>query len=319
MRKFIVIGTSAGGVEALRDLIGGLPSDFDAAVFVTLHMPPASPSVLADILNRAGPLKVVAASDGARITAKQVYCAVPDRHLVIENDIVRVWPGPRENRHRPSIDVLFRTAARSYGKSVIGVLLTGGLDDGVAGLQVVKSCGGLVVVQDPSDAVFPDLPRQAVERVQTDSVLPLRDIAPLLLKLTASAQPIKNIDTGILKLKDEPEAQPEHEKGSPSIFTCPECSGTLWQLDQQGALRFRCRVGHAYSQENMLAAQNEATESAMWAALRALEEQVAMDELMAFKARSRGHEELARSHEASGQDRARHAEMLRTILLSRAV
>ncbi|MHB8597769.1 MAG: chemotaxis protein CheB [Ktedonobacteraceae bacterium] len=180
----IVIGASAGGVEALITLTATLPPNLQAAVFIVLHIPAQSPSMLPDILNRAGSLKVVSATDNAKIEYGHIYVAPPDFHLLVESEHIRVVSGPRENRHRPAIDPLFRSAASAYGSRVMGVILTGSLDDGTAGLQAIKRCGGLAIVQDPQDALFPSMPLSALANVQVDYTLPLAQIGPLLGNLS---------------------------------------------------------------------------------------------------------------------------------------
>jgi two-component system chemotaxis response regulator CheB len=179
----IVIGASAGGVEALIKLVGSLPADLPAAIFLVLHIPAQSPSLLPDILNRAGPLHAVHPVDGQAIEYRHIYAAPPDYHLMVEKGIVRIVRGPKENRHRPAIDPLFRSAARTYGTRVVGVILTGSMDDGAAGLLAIKRRGGKAIVQDPQDALFASMPQSAIAHVEVDHVVPLFDMAPLLTKL----------------------------------------------------------------------------------------------------------------------------------------
>lgn len=180
----IVIGASAGGVEALVILTGSLPRELAATVFIVLHVPAQSPSMLPEILNYAGRLKAVSATDNADIEYGHIYIAPPDFHLLVEREHMRVVHGPRENRHRPAIDPLFRSAAQAYGPRVIGVILTGSLNDGTGGLQAIKRCGGLAVVQAPQDARFPSMPTSAMEHVKVDYTLPLAQIGPLLERLS---------------------------------------------------------------------------------------------------------------------------------------
>jgi two-component system chemotaxis response regulator CheB len=179
----IVIGASAGGVEALVTLAGSLPADLPAAIFLVLHIPAQSPSLLPDILNRAGPLRASHPADGEAIQYKHIYVAPPNQHLLVEEGIVRLIRGPKENRHRPAIDPLFRSAARTYGTRVVGVILTGSLDDGTVGLLAIKRRGGVVVVQDPHDALFSSMSLSAITHVEVDHVLPLSAIGPMLAQL----------------------------------------------------------------------------------------------------------------------------------------
>jgi two-component system chemotaxis response regulator CheB len=186
-KRIVVIGTSAGGIEALRTLVAALPADFPAAIGIVLHMAPQSPDLLHEILDRAGPLPVHQPRNNERILAGHVYVAPPDCHLLIEPGVLRVTKGPKENRFRPAVDPLFRSAAQIFGPAAIGVVLTGNLDDGTAGLWTIKQLGGVAIVQDPDDALFPSMPRSAQQHTRVDYSVPLVDIAPLLVRLTATA------------------------------------------------------------------------------------------------------------------------------------
>jgi len=217
--------------------------------------------------------------------------------MVLEDGRVRVTRGPKENRHRPAIDPLFRSAARWYGPRVIGVVLTGSLDDGTAGLLAVKQRGGIAIVQDPADAVAASMPRSALEIVNVDYVEPLDRIAPLLQKLVA-VEVTENGTGKSLRLKKETEfaelemdaIEDENRTGTPSQFACPECGGVLWEMEGETLLRFRCRVGHAYTAGSLGVEQSEAVESALWAAMRALEEGASLAQRMAKKAAANGHQ-----------------------------
>src|SRR5687767_8151066 len=182
--RIVVIGTSAGGIDALRTIAAALPADFPAPIAVVMHSAPDSPGVLHEIIDRAGPLSALRARNGQRLEAGRIYVAPPDRHLLIEPGRVRVTRGPKENRFRPAIDPLFRSAAQVYGPAAIGVILTGNLDDGTAGLWAMKKLGGTAVVQDPSDALFPSMPTSALTHVPVDHCVPLSEMVPLLARLT---------------------------------------------------------------------------------------------------------------------------------------
>jgi two-component system chemotaxis response regulator CheB len=280
-RDIIVIGASAGGIEALRHLVGELPSDFRASVFIVQHLSPQSPDILADIIARASTLPTVSPNDWDQIQGGHVYVARPDRHLLLEpSGHTRVTRGPKENRFRPAVDPLFRSAARSFGPRVVGVVLTGGLDDGTAGLLAIKQRGGVAVVQDPTDALVASMPLSALRHVKVDYCMPLVEIAPLLVRLASEpageegACPVsddldievkiaregKALDVGVMRL------------GEPSAFTCPECHGALLQLKQGGMMRFRCHTGHAYSAGSLLAELTESVEDTLWTAVRSIQE-----------------------------------------------
>src|ERR1041384_7292509 len=182
-RDIIVIGASAGGVQALSKLVAAFPPDLPAAVFIVLHIPSHAPSFLPDILARDARIPVAHATDREEIREGKVYVAPPDQHLLIEDRHVKLVHGPKENLHRPSIDALFRSAARWAGPRVIGVVLTGARDDGTVGMRAIKQCGGIAVIQDPEDALYPGMPRSALENAQIDFVLPIAEIPPLLVRL----------------------------------------------------------------------------------------------------------------------------------------
>jgi two-component system chemotaxis response regulator CheB len=279
-KDIIVIGASVGGIEALRTIAGGLPKDFPASVFVVLHLAPESPGVLADILDRAGPLPSANALDKERIQHGRIYIAPPDQHLIIEPNRVRVTRGPKENRFRPAVDPLFRSAAQVYGPRVIGVILTGFLDDGTAGLRAVKQLGGTCVVQDPHDALAPSMPASAMRQVKVDYCLSIEKIAPLLVRLTnmpvaeegANEVP-EEMDIEVRIAKEDTALEAGVLKlGEPSNYACPECHGVLLQLKDKGYPRFRCHTGHAYSVDSLLSEITENVEDSLWNAIRAIEE-----------------------------------------------
>ena len=283
-RRIVVIGASAGGIEALRELVRGLPAEFPAPIAVVLHTSPQAPGVLHDILDRSGPLAGTDPGNGDRLRAGHIYVAPPDHHLLIEPGRIRLSRGPKENRFRPAIDPLFRTAAQVYGPAAIGVILTGNLDDGTAGLWAIKQLGGTAVVQDPADALFPSMPLSAARHVSVDYCVPLREMPALLTGLAArplaapdAAQPPagrdERMEVEIRIAKEENPVSPEFERHAhPSPFACPECHGVLHSLKEAGRIRFRCHTGHAYSLESLLAEVHEGIETALWSAVRALQE-----------------------------------------------
>jgi len=279
-KQLVVIGASAGGIETLRELVKLLPADFPTAIAVVLHTSPQSPGVLAEILERSGSLPVETARDMQRLQPGTIYVAPPDFHLLVEPGRLRLTKGPRENRFRPAIDPLFRSAAQVFGPAVIGVILTGNLDDGTAGLSTIKQLGGTAIVQDPQDAMFPSMPLSATRHVQVDHVVPLADIAPLLMRLT-SAQPVAtpahqipdmvDIEVKIAK-EEDPVKAGVFRLGPPSPLACPECHGVLRELKEALTVRFRCHTGHAYSAESLLAEINESVETSLWNTIRAMQE-----------------------------------------------
>jgi len=316
----VVIGASAGGVEALQELVAGLPADYPGTIFITLHMAREGRSVLGMILDRTGPLSATTAEDGAPIKRGRIYVARPDYHLVIRPNRVNVIRGPKENSHRPSIDVMFRSAAQSYGARVVGVVLSGFRDDGTAGLAEIKKAGGIAIIQDPAEAAVPHMPAHAAERVKLDHVLRVNEIPAVLMSLALDGDVPKETSMIPIHTHAEEEIFPQDEKmeknGRPSAYTCPACSGTLWELDDEGILRFRCRVGHAYSEETVFAAQVENVENSLYAALRALEENSELARRVAKRARRSQKQHMADKYEAQAETNDFHARALREALTS---
>ncbi|HLV78628.1 MAG TPA: chemotaxis protein CheB [Chthonomonadaceae bacterium] len=314
----IVIGASAGGVEALARLAQDLPSDMPAALFVVHHFPVDATSVLPNILNRAGPLRALHPKDREPIEPGHIYVAPPNRHTLLLRGSIHLVQGPRENGHRPAIDPIFRSAARVYGRRVIGVILTGTLDDGTAGLQFVKARGGLAVVQDPENALYSGMPLSAIEHVEVDYVVPLEEMGALLARLAAEPAATEADamgDEDAMTDMATPHTIIEHMPGKASFFTCPECHGALWELQEGDVLRFRCHVGHAFSSESLISKQTEALEAALWSALRALEESAALSRRMGRRAHERNHKRTAARFDAQARDAEAHASVLRKVLM----
>lgn len=320
----VVIGASAGGVEAISRLVAELPHNLRAAVLIVLHLSKGR-SVLPAILTRAGRLPAVHPFDGQPLHYGRIYVAPPDRHMTISGDAIRVVHGPTENGVRPAVDPLFRSAARTFGSRVIGVVLTGSLDDGTAGLAAVKDAGGIAIVQDPREAFAPSMPRSAMEAVAVDHVLPLAEIPILIGALAAEAagagrdQITPHLEPMEPDLSQEDIAlEPEDRPGRVSVFSCPECHGALWEAEEAGILRFRCRVGHVYSSESMLAAQTDSVDRASWAALRALEERAALTRKLAYRAKARKHGWVSQAFEQRALEAEEHAASLKQLLQERA-
>jgi two-component system, chemotaxis family, protein-glutamate methylesterase/glutaminase len=319
----VVVGASAGGVEALADLAASLPPDLPAAVFVVLHLPATGTSALPEILSRHGPLPAAHVEDGEPIQTGRVYVAPPDHHVLLRTGHVHLARGPRENGHRPAIDPLFRSAAHEYGSRVIGVILSGALDDGTAGLLGIKSRGGVAVVQSPEDALYPGMPGSALEHVQVDHVAAAASMGKLLAELVGDpAGPRPDPPPTSMRVEVEMEqfsleAIEGNHPGRPSGFSCPDCNGVLWQLREGGLERYRCRVGHAWSPEGLLTQQSEALEAALWVALRSLEERAALARRLADPARRRGHSITATRFEEQAAEAQQAARLVRDLLLNR--
>ena len=283
-RNIIVIGASAGGFGALKTLVAGLPADFPASIFVVWHISPDVRGVLPQVLNRSATVHAAHAVDGEAIAPNRIYVAPPDRHLLVEKGLVRVTRGPKENRFRPAVDPLFRSAAYAYGRRVIGVVLSGALDDGTAGLWTIKRRGGLAVVQDPLDAEVPSMPRNAMREVAVDYKVPAAKMAELLVRL--AGEPIDETSEAVMeddeKTAIEIRIAAENsafesgimQLGTLTPYTCPECHGVLSALTDGNIRRFRCHTGHTYSADSLLTTVTENIENSLYDAIRGVEESV---------------------------------------------
>ncbi|MFN2385186.1 MAG: chemotaxis protein CheB [Thermoanaerobaculia bacterium] len=323
-RDIVVMGASVGGVEALSRVIAGLPEDFPGTVFVVLHMPADATSHLPNILQRAGKLPAEAAEDDAPIRPGRIYVAPPDHHLLVKHGRMCVVRGPRENRHRPAVDPLFRTAAQAYGPRVVGVVLTGSLDDGTAGMIAVKVRGGIAVVQDPAEAFSSSMPRSVMRYLEVDHVLPLARIGPLLADLAGQPVSLDEAPPPSEEMVHESRAAEldldtmgtEEQAGTLAPVTCPDCHGNLWEIQEGDHVRYRCRVGHALSTESMLAAHDDSVEQALWEALRSLEERIALRKRLIEQAHGRRLTNLAVRFEDQLETIEKHAGSLRKVLLN---
>jgi two-component system chemotaxis response regulator CheB len=281
-RDIVVIGASSGGVAALLQLVSTLPANFPAPIFVVQHMAPYAQSVLPQLMSNVSPLPAKHPLDGETVRPGTIYVAPPDHHLLIEDDKVLVKRGPKENRFRPSVDALFRSAAYGYGPRVIGVVLTGYLDDGTSGLWCIQRLGGVTVVQDPEDAASSAMPTNALEFVEADHVVPLAGLSALLVQLTAQKAPTSpkvakadvermEIEFSIAKRGNAFELG-IIDKGELTPFTCPDCHGALTKLIEGKLIRFRCHTGHAYTISALLSEVSESVESMLYQSMRGLEE-----------------------------------------------
>jgi len=325
-RDIIVIGASAGGVQALSTLVADLPRNLPAAVFIVLHISANVPSLLPSILARESILDIAHAVDGDPIQRGRVYVAPPDQHLIIERGRARLVHGPKENLHRPSIDALFRSAARWAGPRVIGVVLTGARDDGKVGMRAVQQRGGITIVQDPLEAPFPSMPMSVLQEIKVDYSLPLREIAPLLHTLSRETPdeeeryPVPDdveIESRIAEQNMEGDQliASVERLGKISRLTCPDCHGALWEINDDEILRYRCHVGHAFTSEALSEGQSEMLEVALWSAVRALEEQMMLAKRIVERARSANHERAAILFERRAREAEEHSAVLRELLL----
>ncbi len=320
-RDIIVIGASMGGVEALSSLVGRLPAALPAAVLVVQHRAEDSPGLLPEILSRRGPLPAHTAEDGTRPQRGHIYLAPPDRHMLLVPDGIRVVFGPRENRSRPAIDPLFRTAAVHYGSRVIGVILSGLLADGAAGLRAVQRCGGVALVQAPEQAASGEMPREALQAVPDARSLALPELADLLVELAGGAAPAAPAVPEALRLEAELTERAMDNPdwnvlpGRATEFTCPECNGTIREIEGEGIRRYRCRVGHAYTLDALVAAKDGSVEQALWLALQTLQERAQMLDAIARTERERGRARSAAGMDERAREARQSAERLRELIV----
>jgi two-component system, chemotaxis family, protein-glutamate methylesterase/glutaminase len=303
-RDIVVVGASAGGVEALQRLVAGFTSDLPAAVFVVLHWPAGVTSALPRILRRSGPLEASHAKHGQPIQPGAIYIAPPDRHLILKPGFVELVREASEHGRRPAVDPLFRSAADAYGTRTVGILLSGTLDDGVDGLATIGLHGGTTMVQDPNEAAFPSMPQAALATCRVDHCLPAAEIASLVDRL--AREPIGH-DVPAVK------AAPE-EPGTPSGFSCPDCGGSLWEKSNAGRVLYRCRTGHAYSMASLAASQSHAIDEALWTALRAIEEKIDLTGRVKRRAEESGQPQVVAKLERRITLLERQAQTLRRIV-----
>jgi two-component system chemotaxis response regulator CheB len=332
--SLIVIGASAGGIDTLVKLVARLPANLPAAICVAVHFPSYSTSVLPRILSRAGPLPAEHAVDGGDLLPGHIFIAPPDRHLLVNRNRVRLSRGPRVHSVRPAIDPLFRSAAQWFGRRAIGVVLSGMLDDGTLGLLAIKRHGGQAVVQSPNEALFSAMPLNAINAMPVDHVVSIEAIGELLMRLATESLTLplppngfeqeelgameheldEDNETEIIAL-GKAEQEQGLRAGQPSMFTCPDCGGVLWELSEGDALHYRCHVGHAYSADSLEAEQTNVIEGALWAAVRLLEENASLSRRLAHRARESSHKRSEQQFANRAVDNERRAAQLKTLLL----
>lgn len=303
----IVIGASSGGVSALLELVAALPPDLPAIVGVVLHVG-GQQSILPELMNGRGPLRAVHPQDGDPLVPGFIYVAPPDCHMLFTPNRVQLNHGPKENHARPAVDPLFRTTALHWRDRTIGVVLTGDLDDGTAGLAAIKACGGTAIVQDPATAFEPSMPANAMANVDVDSCLALDRIVPELVALVtrqATGTGAHPVSDGVQR--EEAVFRGEHvfenlnAVAKPSTLTCPDCGGSLWEMNDARPLRYRCHTGHAFTARSLEHLQSQTTEHALWSSVRSLQEREVLLRRLAVVSRATGDEHQAGAGEAEAQ------------------
>lgn len=323
-KDIIVIGASAGGFEALKKIVAGLPPDFSASIFIVWHMSPDVRGILPQVLNRVNTIAAANAYNNEEIKPRRIYVAPPDRHMLIEDGKILITHGPKENRFRPAVDPLFRSAAYAFGNRVIGIILSGALDDGTAGLWTVKHYGGTAIVQDPMDAEVPSMPESAMRQVKIDHCVGISELPQLLVRL--SKEPVtENVD--VMKdeqTKKEIEIAAEEralEKGilqfgQLSPYTCPECHGVLSRLQNGNIVRYRCHTGHAYSSDALIASITEKIEDSLYSALRGMDESIMMLNHLGDHYAEANHPKLAALYFKKAKEAQERSELVRKAALT---
>jgi two-component system chemotaxis response regulator CheB len=317
----IVIGASAGGINALCELVAQFQKEIDAAIFIVLHLSRRGVGdYLKHRLQQYTELTCHLATDELAIEKGNIYIAQPDFHLIVKKGVCKLTDGTQENRWRPSIDVLFRSAAAAYGEQVIGVMLTGLLDDGTSGMIAIKRSGGLCMVQDPNEAEYPEMPLSVLNNVEVDYSVPLAQMGfiisehirtavwhntPIPADVLAEAELAEKVVTSIAAVA---------EIGSHSLYACPDCGGGLWEKEDNGFKRYRCHIGHTYSQLDLMKKQQEQVESTLWIALRMMEERRNLLKRIADKERKNGLNILSADHQERAEELEQHIDILKKII-----
>jgi two-component system chemotaxis response regulator CheB len=319
-KDIVVVGASAGGVTALKELVAGLPRDFKGSIFIVLHMPAYSETRLPWILSKAGSLEVVLARNGDEIEDGKIYVATNDHHLLLEEGKVVVKRGPKENRFRPSIDALFRSAAYVYGPRVIGIILSGFLDDGVSGLWAIQQSGGVTIIQTPEEAEHPQLPENVLEYLEPDHQMSASDMGPLLAGMikeaAAEKHKLSKEELNLLKTeviiatRDNAFEMGIMNMGELTPFTCPECHGALVRLVEGNIIRFRCHTGHAYTASSLLASVSESVEETLWQSMRAMEEMTMLLNTVAEHFGDRGNKQAAKLYKGKAEESSERARII---------
>jgi two-component system chemotaxis response regulator CheB len=320
-RDIVVIGASAGGIDAIARILSAAPHDLRAAILIVVHISATGPGVLPMILNRAGQLPVKFAKDGEPIAPGRVYVAPPDYHLLVFRQRIQIAHGPKENGFRPAVDPLFRTAAYNFGARVVGVVLSGGMDDGTDGLAIIKENGGIAIAQDPTEAPFDGMPSSAIRNVAVDHIATVAQIPGFLVRYAAEVLSKEAAMPPNTEFKDAAahgdHGLREHKmNGNPSPLTCPECGGTLWETQNGNRLRYQCHVGHAYNADSLLSERDRELEQALWSAVRTMEEAAALRRRMAGLARTAPWGQVAPPYAQQAAEMEQRAQILRRVLES---
>ena len=295
----MVIGASAGGSVTLPELLKQLRPQMDIAVFIVMHITKRSiGDMLVKRIQKHTALKCKLAKHGDTIKAGTLYMAKPDHHLLLKNNKIILGKGPMENRYRPSIDALFRSAAAQYDHKVIGIILTGMLEDGAVGMLAIRRSGGSCIVQDPNEAQHPDMPNAVLKNLRPDYIVPVSEMGAAITEIISNP-PRKSKIPGDIKKETEISERVQigidnlKQIGEHSLYSCPDCGGGLWQIKNNGEIRYRCHVGHAFTEDGLLSNMEISTESALWTAMRIIEERRNLLKALADKEKTKGNKAVA--------------------------
>ena len=321
IKNLIVIGASAGGLGAISQVLSGLSDNLDAAVLVVIHISRKSnAAAIASVFQRKTNLVCVPAQDGMHITKGHLYVALPDHHLMVSDGHIRINQGPHENKYRPSIDVLFRSAAVNYGNRVIGIILTGLLEDGTSGMYAIKQTGGICIVQDPDEAEFSDMPRSVLNKIKVDHCATLDDIPGILQRIIAGPLPEQMEVPNELQIEADitermmTDINEMKKIADRSDFMCPDCGGGLWAVKNDPIHRYRCHTGHVYTEKLLNELKDEKIEESIWVCLRMLEEKANLLMLMSHRESNEGKMDTASAHQRRVDDINRHISRLKSFL-----
>lgn len=317
----VVIGASAGGLDALAEMVENLQEGLDMAYCIVLHL---SRKGIGDFvvhrLNQVTNMHCSLATHGAPIVVDNIYVARPNQHLLVKDNHFILGGGPEENRFRPSIDVLFRSAAVAYSSHAIGIILSGMLDDGTSGMWAIKRSGGTCVVQDPNEAEYPDMPLSVINNMEVDHVATLEEIGPLLTKVIKGKRGRKTavpkdviIESGIAE-RTAVSIEDVEKLGDASVFACPDCGGNLWTVKDDAVKRYRCHIGHAYSERDLVIKQAETASTTLWVAVRMMEERKHLLKKMEVDYSRKGHKSLSTDQLEKQASMQRHIDELKRIL-----
>jgi len=319
----LVVGASAGGLSALSELVGQLSKELDVAVFIVMHLSRIGISnFLVDRLKPLTSLQCVVAEEGATIEQGYIYVAQPNQHLLVKKGIIVIGRGPEENRWRPSIDVLFRSAAAAYSTRAIGVVLTGLLDDGTTGMLAIKRSGGVSIVQDPNEAEYPDMPLSVLNNMDVDYCVSLQQMGLIIAQITLQdREEIPAPNDIVIESEIAERVVIDYDNvaklGVKSIYACPDCGGGLWNISKEnGPDRYRCHIGHSYSEGDLEHKQVKIMENTLWIALRIMEERKTLLNKMEIDHSKRGLASISASYRTKKDEIQIHIDRLKEVVFA---